>query len=384
MKILDSLFPGVTSDIFLQSYWTQQVCTTVPGAGSRQPLISIEEIDAVIAGAQLNPDDIKLAKDGSIIPGSRYTEKGVINVCRLLDYYRNGATIILKRLDLHMYKLAEFCRRLEQELHGVREVYINAYLTPPAAQGFPAHYDDHDVFILQEHGEKDWKIYSCMADFPTADIPYNLAPSYIDTPPTEVRLGAGMALYMPRGFVHEARTGDSHSIHLTVTIVPVTYSEILTEMATLLAGNISVARQTLPADYFSSTSTPAMPDAMLTALSGSLLKEALVQKDITGFKKPLVGGLFNHIFHDRQITAGSILATRPYLRYQLKTSEDTLMLDFYGKTIRLPAVVKEDLYFVLKSSTFRVNDMNGMLDEESCLILVSSLVEEGFLEVVQY
>lgn len=81
---------------------------------------------------------------------------------------------------------------------------------------------------------------------------------------------------------------------------------------------------------------------------------------------------------------GSVLATKPPLCYQLKVDEEIITQDFYGKTIRFPGAVKEDLDFILRPTAFRVMDMNGILDEESCLILVSSLVEEGFLEVMNY
>ena len=33
---------------------------------------------------------------------------------------------------------------------------INAYITPPENQGFAAHYDTHDVFVLQVSGSKRW------------------------------------------------------------------------------------------------------------------------------------------------------------------------------------------------------------------------------------
>ena len=49
----------------------------------------------------------------------------------------------------------------------------NAYVTPPQNQGFSAHYDVHDVFVLQIDGEKQWRIHSPVLMSPLRDQPWN-------------------------------------------------------------------------------------------------------------------------------------------------------------------------------------------------------------------
>ena len=48
---------------------------------------------------------------------------------------------------------------------------LNVYLTPPSSQGFTAHYDAHDVFILQIAGSKHWRLYDAPLRLPMESQP---------------------------------------------------------------------------------------------------------------------------------------------------------------------------------------------------------------------
>jgi len=48
----------------------------------------------------------------------------------------------------------ELCSCLQE--HFGFPVGCSAYLTPASAQGFPPHYDDVEVFVLQLQGSKRW------------------------------------------------------------------------------------------------------------------------------------------------------------------------------------------------------------------------------------
>jgi hypothetical protein len=63
-----------------------------------------------------------------------------------------GATIILPQLHFRVPALATLCRLLERRFS--QRFQADIYLTPPGAQGFGTHYDNHDVFILQVAGSK--------------------------------------------------------------------------------------------------------------------------------------------------------------------------------------------------------------------------------------
>ncbi|KAH8065383.1 histone demethylase [Aureococcus anophagefferens] len=113
------------------------------------------------------------------------------------------------------------CRCLEDEFGST--VGANSYLTPGgAAQGFAAHWDDVDVFVLQTEGSKTWQIFAPDADdlklprVSSQDFDDEALDALYGTLRAEVTLDPGDVLYLPRGFVHRAATGAAPSLHVTL------------------------------------------------------------------------------------------------------------------------------------------------------------------------
>ena len=75
--------------------------------------------------------------------------------------------------------------------------------------------------INQVEGRKKWKVYaprSAEEALPRASSD-DLTDTELGAPVLEVELGPGDLLYMPRGFIHQARCArDEHSLHLTRTL----------------------------------------------------------------------------------------------------------------------------------------------------------------------
>lgn len=111
----------------------------------------------------------------------------------------------------------ELCAKL-QEYFGF-PVGCSAYLTPAGSQGFPPHYDDCEVFVLQLEGSKLWRVYDRPdpSRVPRATTEFTAA--QIGEARAELLLEPGDLLYLPRGVVHQAVTpaaeGAGHSLHLT-------------------------------------------------------------------------------------------------------------------------------------------------------------------------
>lgn len=141
----------------------------------------------------------------------------------LFAAYLDGCSVVLNHADWTSPWIAALCEDLQRSFpHS----YANVYITPPGSQAVSAHADDRDVIIIQVSGQKDWKVYSKVPvplPYPREqvgkeglEVPAEVleGPSLIET-----TLHPGDALYMPRGYVHEARANESSfSFHVTIAL----------------------------------------------------------------------------------------------------------------------------------------------------------------------
>ncbi|MGV7858540.1 JmjC domain-containing protein, partial [Mycobacterium kansasii] len=80
-----------------------------------------------------------------------------VDSAKVLAEFASGATIVLQGLHRLWPPMIDFVRSMVDDLG--HPVQANAYVTPPGSRGFDAHYDVHDVFILQVSGEKHWTVH---------------------------------------------------------------------------------------------------------------------------------------------------------------------------------------------------------------------------------
>lgn len=134
--------------------------------------------------------------------------------------YLDGASMIVNQADRHNKTLYDLCCSLA-ERHFLH-VFGVVYLTPPGSQAVRLHNDDQDVFLMQVWGRKHWTIRPAPKLLPYTEemlgkdtpVPEEL----IQPPVMEFDMKAHDVLYIPRGFLHEAATGEELSLHVTITI----------------------------------------------------------------------------------------------------------------------------------------------------------------------
>ncbi|MYU21156.1 cupin domain-containing protein [Streptomyces sp. SID8352] len=146
-----------------------------------------------------------------------------------------GGTVVLDHVDFFDPTLEVACRALGWWLGEL--VSANAYLAVGETDGFPLHWDDHEVIALQLSGEKSWEVRG-----PSRPVPMYRDAERNRTPSEEVlwqgTLRAGDVMHIPRGYWHTAtRLGaDSggHSLHVTFGFTKrtgVTWANFLSDAA---------------------------------------------------------------------------------------------------------------------------------------------------------
>ena len=150
---------------------------TAHGAGFRD-LLDLDGVDELLSRRGLRTPFIRMAKAGQVLDSSAFTAPGGVGAeigdqvrdDKVAALFGDGATVVLQALHRTWPPVIEFCTRLAAELG--HPVQANAYVTPPASRGFSAHYDVHDVFVLQLAGRKHWTIHAPVLIDPLRDQPW--------------------------------------------------------------------------------------------------------------------------------------------------------------------------------------------------------------------
>ncbi len=216
-----------------------------------QRLCGVGDIDAFLGSDSARTPRVSLAdsrREGSAgVPYDDYStgENGRINLHRLFALHDAGATLVLSHMHEMLPPLGRFCRGLEQIL--LHAVQCNVYLTPHDAQGFRAHYDTHDVLILQVQGEKHWRYWPTpCVPFANTCTPWEKQPSPDEEPRSQM-LRPGDVLYVPRGILHDATSqGAQSSLHLTVGILGQSWGDALRAALHVMEREDPALRQLFP------------------------------------------------------------------------------------------------------------------------------------------
>jgi ribosomal protein L16 Arg81 hydroxylase len=277
---------AVDARTFADRYWGRRPLLSVAADLPRDfsDLLSPGAVDELIAERGVRAPFIRLARDGELLAKACYLGPGgfgaevadQVDSAKVLAELASGATVVLQGLHRLWPPLIDFVRRAVDDLG--HPVQANAYVTPPGSRGFDAHYDVHDVFVLQVSGRKRWVVHEPVHRHPLPSQPWTqhraaIAERVRGEPVIDTVLNPGDALYLPRGWLHAAQALDSTSIHLTIGVSATTGLDVaravLDELATLES-----LRQSLPMG-----SAATDPDEMIAAVSKVMAEMVVALRD---------------------------------------------------------------------------------------------------------
>ena len=333
---------------------------------------SLDGFDHFINDTLLPAAAFRLVRDGSPLPVKHYTKKfggsrddqiRIADPALVFDHFAHGATIILESMHNYSAPIRNFCRALENELRLGTQV--NAYITPPGAQGFATHVDSHDVFVVQVFGTKHWLVHDSNAAEGTGQ------------PVIERDLTVGDCLYIPKGFPHSATTGSAASGHLTIGILPTTTDRMKRELVRLLAvpeidaraGDVSALSRGLIEEFRS-----RLDDVDPNELSQRLTRLFFASRHHS------LRGQLKRILEASDLGDGDKVVTRvEWVRFDM---DEGILLLLPDRELRFSARLGPALDVVLRDEPFRVSDLSAHLeDAEERVAMVARLIEEGLLEL---
>ena len=355
---------------FLAEHWERKPLVVPRGEDGRfDDLLAVRDVERLLTETAIRTPAFRLVKAGETVGG--YTTDlswrpeaftGVADVRRVLEEFERGATIVLQGLHHNWLPLARYCRHLEAFLG--HPVQANAYFTPAGSQGLPVHHDTHEVITLQIAGTKRWLVYEPVLELPLKNQRYRSALGEPDEPVLDLTARAGDTLYLPRGWLHQALTTDSDSLHITIGI---NVRRWVDEARVAL----DEAEAELP---FRRTIDAAEPPE-LPELDAEQIR-ARARERFVRTRRPILDGQLSELRALDRLTADDALERRDTVIADL----DGTTLLFEGKTLRLPARLAPELEFLVTvERPFRASELPGVLDDEGRLVLVKRLVREGFL-----
>jgi lysine-specific demethylase/histidyl-hydroxylase NO66 len=340
----------------------------------------------VTAGGLRHPA-FRVVKEGATIGLGDYAEdipwtptsfSGTARVERVAAEFDGGATIVLQALQYQHEPLAEFCRELERELGHPTQA--NAYYTPASAQGFKVHHDTHDVLCLQVEGEKRWLVYPPVLELPLKHQKHTPEMGDPGEPVMDVTMRAGDTLYLPRGWLHQAMTSDSPSLHLTVGINVATWRDAVREALDEAADEEPAFRRGVDQDAVA-------PDGLLEALAERLGPDAVARRRrraLVAGRRPIRPDAFDQLRALEGLDVDTPLVRRETVIADFEVAADSARLSFEGQALHFPARIAPEIEFLLRSDgSFTATDLPGRLDDESRLVLVRRLVRDGLLRITQ-
>lgn len=225
----------------------------LPGAADRfESLLPWSRFNAILRQTRLDPNRIRLMHDNVRLPVSKFLEEVPqlaplgkplrINTGVVEDYLRRGASLVLHAVDELVDEVDALTRSFERTLGTT--VQVNAWVKYGDTEGIGPHWDDHDTFILQVAGVKQWKVHRPTFANPMPDD-FGRPPAPTDDPVFDGAIHPGDFLYMPRGWWHEVSGLGCPTMHLTFGVRPPTGLSMLSLVRQRLHEH-EVARADLP------------------------------------------------------------------------------------------------------------------------------------------
>ena len=352
-------------------------------------LIYIDTIDKYLERKDIRYPGIRLVKNGLELPQTDYLTDfpygnkvfdRVIDNDRFFTLFNEGATAVFQAAHKTLPSLSTFCQKLEKYYNF--SLQTNIYLTPKSSKGFQAHFDNHDVFVLQVHGSKIWKVYDSPIYLPVETFEKNMLPEHM-IPQIEVELKQGDTLYIPRGFVHEAVTANEVSLHITLGLLSYTWIDVL-RLIINDAHKINGFKESFRFDKLDEQTiektTKDLVDQLLATVDYSSIREKFktrfIKKGLTSDNNRLLD-----IIRFDEVNAGTIFSLRNEINYTIAETETEIVLCYYNKQVKFPGYVLATLKAMAASKIFTVENLESNIDTTGKLVLCKKLLKEGFLKI---
>jgi ribosomal protein L16 Arg81 hydroxylase len=383
---LGRLIDPVSRSAFFAEYWEEKPLLVQGRAPDYYAeLLSVRGLDALLTSAELPAGVIDVVNaDGAVSRADFTTAGGTVDLVKVYQLFGGGCSILLQELHKWLPSLAHLCRAMEADFSAPFQT--NIYLTPPNAKAFAPHYDTHDVFVLQVAGSKEWQVCPVALPLPLRGQRYDSAVHQAGEPILSARLEPGDVLYVPRGFMHHARSAADLSLHITLGALCYTWSDVVLEAVSELCLSDPQFRRALPRGFAGPDFDAAAAETIFAELVRELGRRARPRAALERFadelaatRRPLIEGQLEQIADLAQLSVDEIAGARPGLLYRLSADNNGVRIRCHGREVTLPAQTADAVRYALENRRYAIKDLPGGLHDGDKLLLMRRLIGEGMV-----
>jgi 50S ribosomal protein L16 3-hydroxylase len=311
---------GLTAAEFLRDYWHKKpllIRNAIPGF---KPLLKFEALADL---AKLNYVESRLiTEDG----GKWDMQHGPL--AALPDREKPGWTMLVQGVNLYDTKADALLRQFRFVPDARLDDLMISFATDGGGVG--PHFDSYDVFLLQAHGKRRWKI-GAQKDLTLVEgLPLKILKTF--KPQEEFVLEPGDMLYLPPHYAHDG-VAEGECITYSIGFRSPSYQELGENFLQFMADSID-----LPGRYADPELTPAknpaeIPKHMLATIAEELNKVRFTEDDITIFLGEYLSEPKHNVFFTgpaKPLTMGKFVDTAG--KRGVTLSAKTLML-YRGKNV---------------------------------------------------
>ena len=375
---LASLVAPTSVEEFRSLYWERQPLVI----HRKDPdyygdLFTVADFDSTIARSP----DVKIANAASE-KNATYRTGMTLGREAVLAQMREGGTLILDQMHNQDPKLGLLCRIMAEE--SGHRFQTNLYLTPANGRGFSPHWDNHDVFILQVVGSKDWKIEKERRTYPAKMDSMGQEGRELRGDLDSFRLEQGDMIYIPRGFVHAAECGAEPSLHITLGVTGMFWEDLISAAVRAAILQDEQLRACLPLAF-----NRGHPEVLVSQLKGTfrqMADEGFLRGVVEQYLDEIVAthaldisGQITDYFQPKPLALADTVGPRRGIVLQTHAADDSVRLNYGGRTITFPAFFREALEFALHHTEFVIGELPGELQDEEKVVFIERLLEEGIV-----
>lgn len=168
-----------------------------------------------------SPAHLKAVRDRDVLPPSSYSMtvrrpplgRPRVSSTQVASHLLGGYSVVLDGVDTRDPTINELTWLFERSFGC--PVNVNGYVGLRGDQAFGAHWDDHEVVIVQLLGSKLWEVG--LPDSLSMEKTLHGSPMQFD-PVWSGVLAPGSCLYVPRGWPHRVSGRGELTFHLTISI----------------------------------------------------------------------------------------------------------------------------------------------------------------------